>query len=141
MRHTVIAPDLLTAYRDTAYIVHATPPFSLKVDVPSCQLQQWMQAHACQCAMYITACNPYSQILDDAENAYRQSVLKQWIQQRGVPYENGVGQPLDGAWKPEASFLVGGLPLEQARMLGQRFQQNALIWCGRDTVAQLVLLR
>lgn len=141
MPHTVIAPDLLTAYRNTRYVVHTVPPFALIVGQASPALRQWMQGHACDCAVFITACNPYSQLLDDAANAQRQRTLEHAIRQRGLPYVPGLGQPQGGPWKPEPSWLVGGLALEAARALGRRFEQNALVWCGPDALAQLIVLR
>lgn len=141
MPSTLIAPSLLAAYRTTLYHVQASAPFTITVGEVSSELQQWMAQHRCACAAFITACNPHSNALSDAENAQRQSVLEQDIQQRGLPYAPGLGQPQDGHWKPEPSYLVGGLLLEEAQGLGMRFDQNALIWCGQDALAQLILLR
>lgn len=141
MTHTVIAPYLLAAYRNTRYIVHASPTFALQVGQASPALRQWMQEHACHCAAFITACNPYSHTLDDAENRQRQIDLEQEIRRRGLVCVPGVGQAQSGCWKPEPSCLVGGLLLEDGQALGRRFEQNALVWCGADAVARLILLR
>ncbi len=141
MPHTRIAPPLLLAYRNTRYTVQATPPFVLKIGATSAALRQWMDQHTCHCAAFMTACNPYSEVLDETENARRQRTLEHAIVQRGLPYLSGLGQPLDGNWLPEASCLVGGLSLDDACALGRKFEQNALVWCGADTLAQLILLR
>lgn len=141
MPHTVIAPDLLAAYRKTLYVVQTPSPFTLKVGEASPELRQWMQGHACHCAVFLTACNPYSQALNDAENAQRQRALEQEILRRNLPWAHGLGQPQEGQWKPEPSYLVGGLALDEGRTLGRRFEQNALLWCGQDTLVQLILLR
>ncbi len=141
MPDTVIAPDLLAAYRNTLYVVQASSPFTLTVGEVSPALRQWMQGHACHCAVFITACNPYSQVLNEAENAQRQFDLEQVIWQFGLPWAPGVGQPQEGQWKPEPSYLVGGLSLDDSRALGRRWEQNAFLWCGPDTLAQLILLR
>ncbi len=34
-----------------------------------------------------------------------------------------------------------GLPLEEARALGNEFEQNAIVWSGPDAVPKLILLR
>ena len=141
MSPTRIAPRLLLAYHRTRYAVRATPPFDLKIGATSAALRQWMDQHRCHCAALITACNPYSQVLEEAENASRQRALGQAVAQRGLPCVDAVGQPLDGNWLPEASCLVGGLSLDDACALGRQFEQNALVWCGADTLAQLILLR
>ena len=41
----------------------------------------------------------------------------------------------------EASYLIFGLTLEAAKMLGMRLEQNAIVWAGVDAVPQLILLR
>jgi len=44
--------------------------------------------------------------------------------------------------KPEeASFPVLGLSLKASRALGRKHEQNALVWCTKDAVPQLLLLR
>lgn len=67
MSTTRIAPRLLLAYHRTRYAVRATPPFDLKIGATSAALRQWMDQHRCHCAALITACNPYSQVLEEAE--------------------------------------------------------------------------
>ena len=41
----------------------------------------------------------------------------------------------------EPSIFAVGLPLEDARRLGDAFGQDAIVWVGSDAVPQLVLLR
>lgn len=41
----------------------------------------------------------------------------------------------------EPSFLLFGLPLETARPLGKKLDQNAIVWFGGDAVPELILLR
>jgi hypothetical protein len=37
--------------------------------------------------------------------------------------------------------LILGLDLEAARTLGNRMEQNAIVWIGADAVPELVLLK
>ena len=53
----------------------------------------------------------------------------------------GLGEHPTNGWPGEASYLIFGLTLEAAKMLGMRLEQNAIVWTGADTVPQLVLLR
>ena len=141
MPKTAIAPELLTAYLTTRYTVQATPPFVVMAGQANPELNRWMERHCCHSAAYITACNPYSQPLDDTANAVRQRQLVQWIEARGLPYAQGTGESSDGSWKPEPSYLVGGVSLQDAQTLGQQLAQNALIWCEENAFARLILLR
>ena len=142
---SAISPSLIEAYLAADYRVDAELPFTLKVDVFSESLALLLQCHQCDCAAYLTACNPLGQDVGDIENAARQAELGQELKGRSLRVIDGVG--LDGQseevqkWPGEASFLVLGLSLEASRALGRKYEQNALIWCGMDAVPQLVLLR
>ena len=56
-------------------------------------------------------------------------------------YHEGMGEHPSGQWPGEPSFLILGLPLDAAKQLGARHEQNAIVWCGTDAVPQLILLR
>ena len=94
-----------------------------------------------ECSAYITACNPFSQILDDAANAERHAALGREISQRSLASIEGIGQHPSNQWPGEASHLIFGLTLEAAKALGTRLEQNAIVWAGGDAVPQLILLR
>ena len=74
-------------------------------------------------------------------NDARQTVLARELQERDLTYIRGVGQHPTNGWTGEQSFLVLGLSRDDARMLGARHEQNAIVWCGPDAVPELVLLR
>ena len=142
---TVISPSLIQAYLETDYGVNADPAFVLKVGVFSEPLARLLEHHHCDCAAYLTACNPLSEDVGAAENAVRQAELSRELKERSLRFIEGVGQGSQGEWPEqwpgEASFLVLGLSLEASRALGRKHAQNALIWCAKDAVPQLVLLR
>jgi hypothetical protein len=52
-----------------------------------------------------------------------------------------MGQHPSNKWPGEEIFLVLGLYFEAAKALGERFGQNAIVWCGIDAVPQLIVLR
>lgn len=137
---SVIDPHTIQAYRETDYRVHAGAPFTLRIGEPSAALVSLHDAHNAGCSAFITACNPHSQTLVAAANASRQKMLAGRLKERGLTFVSGVGQHPAGEWKEE-SFLVLGLPLEEAKALGIEFEQNAIVWSGSDGVPQLVLLR
>ncbi len=132
---------LIQAYRDAHYRVDAVPPFVIKVGVPSETLRQLYLQYRSDCAAYITACNPFSRSLSDVDNTARQAALLSELTGRSVKFINGVGLDSKGKWPGEASFLVLGLSLEATRVLARKYEQNAVVWCDKDAVAQLVLLR
>ena len=145
---SAIACELIEAYLAANYRVDADPAFVLKVGVCSLPLLDLFGRHRCECAAYLTACNPFSQDVGPAENAARQAELARQLKGRSLTFIEGIGldgqMPADGGasqWPGEPSFLVLGLSLEAARALGRKHAQNALLWCASDGVPQLVLLR
>ncbi len=138
---SAIDKNLIQAYVDTDFRVHTEPPFVLNVGVSSEPLPQLFHQYQCDCAAYLTACNPFSRSLGDAENAARQAELAKELTGRSLKFINGEGQDRQRKWPGEASVLVFGLSREASRALARKYEQNALIWCGNDAVPELVLLR
>jgi len=142
---SLITPALIQAYLAAHYRVDAQPPFTLQVGVFSEPLARHFQRHSCDCAAFLTACNPLSEDVGEAGNAARQAALARDLENLGLRLIDGMG--LDGQdegpqkWPGEASFLVFGLSLEASQALGRKYAQNALIWCGQDAVPQLILLQ
>ncbi len=138
---SAIDPDLVDAYKATDFRVHAQPPFVLKVDVASPQLAGLYGQHGTTCAAFLTAYNPYSEVVGDAENIAFQDQLTRELTSLGLTFIPGIGQDSQGQWPGEPSFLILGLQLAEAKALGVQYRQNALVWCGEDAVPKLVLLR
>jgi hypothetical protein len=132
---------VIQAYLETEYIVYADAAAILRMGQPNVVLAQLHLAHGVESSAFLTACNPYSRKCDVAANAARQRRLVDRIEQDGFSYVDGVGQHPSNQWPGEASFLVLGPGLEQAKALGLEFEQNAIVWAGGDAVPQLILLR
>lgn len=136
-----IAPDLRAAYLETLYGVEATPRFALRIGQASEGLLALYRKHHVNCAAYITAFNPYSRAVGIDENTERQAKLEMQLRQRSLPFLEGQGRHPSNTWPAEDSFLVLGLALAAAKVLGQQCEQNAIVWCGADAVPQLITLR
>ena len=70
-----------------------------------------------------------------------QQALAQDVAEMGLRSIAAAGEHPANGWPAEPSFLVPGLPLEDARLLGEKFGQNAVVWSGANGVPRLVLLR
>ena len=138
---SVIAQSSIQAYLNTNYHVHGAMPLTLNIGVANAGLAALHRSHSVESSAYVTACNPFSQALDDSVNDARQEVLARELHHHGLTYINGIGQHPTNGWTGEQSFLVLGLSQEDAKMLGVRHEQNAIVWCGPDAVPELVLLR
>ena len=141
MLFTSIDPGTVQAYRETEYQARGNPQLTLRVGQASAALLAAHRWHNADCSAFVTACNPFSQRLSDATNAARQESLGSELSRLGLAFLPGVGEHPSDKWPGEASFLVFGLTLDAAKALGNRFDQNAIIWSGTDAVPQLILLR
>ncbi len=142
---STLAPALLQAFRETHYRVNTDPadlePLVLRVGAMSTPLANLHKKYGVDCSAYITACNPWSVSLPDAENASRQENLLRVLRSRSLRWLEGIGQHPDNQWPGEPSVLILGLSLAAAKVLAQDFAQNAFVWSGADARPQLVLLR
>ena len=129
------------AYLETHYYIHGDSPITLHVGVASEPLAAIYKTMQVNCCTFITACNPYSQSLKNSVNAERHKVLAHELRQLDMKFIESTGQHPSNHWPGEASFLVWNLSLEDSKKLGIKYEQNAIIWCGTDTVPQMVLLR
>ncbi|MBN9407475.1 MAG: DUF3293 domain-containing protein [Burkholderiales bacterium] len=138
---SIIDPSTIQAYRETEYRVLGEPPLTLQVGQVSAGLLALHKRHKVDCSAFLTACNPFSQRSGDAANANRQAALAAELARRGLAFVAGIGKHPSNDWPGEDSFLVLGLDLQAARMLGVQLEQNGFIWSGADAVPQLILLR
>ncbi|MBN3762095.1 DUF3293 domain-containing protein [Burkholderia sp. Ac-20365] len=131
----------IEAYLETHYQVHGSMPVALKIGEANTTLAAIHEMNGVQSSAFVTACNPFSELLDDATNSDRQRMLAGELMQSGWRFIDGTGEHPSNDWPGEASFLVLGVSLEEATALGVGFGQNAVVWSGIDAVPQLVLLR
>jgi N-formylglutamate amidohydrolase len=138
---TALPPALVAAYAETAYRVFADPPFTLRIDEPSEPLRALHAALGVRTSAFITACNPFSEALDAARNDARQRALARELARRGLSAIPGEGRHPSNGWPGEPSLLVPGLAQGEARELGERFEQHALVFCDENGVPTLLFLR
>lgn len=138
---SAVDPGLVHAYRETHYRVNGPRPFTLRVDESSADLIDAYAQFGAHCSAFVSACNPFGQAIGDARNAHRHADLAKALTRRGLPHLAGIGQHPTNLWPGEPSYLVFGLDLEAATILGRQLEQNAILWSGADAVPRLLLLR
>jgi hypothetical protein len=140
-----IPGDLVKAYRSAHYQAGRGPDLiTLHVDQYSARLSQLFNVSGHQCAAFITACNPFGIRQNPESNRAACAALRNRLDEYVSHPEQvieGTGSDPHEAWSPEESFLVLGLGLEAARVLGDEFRQNAILWAGHDAIPRLILLR
>jgi Protein of unknown function (DUF3293) len=133
-------PDLDAVYRNTDYRVLEPPaePFVIRIGEPSPEADRVLVICCRKEWAFITACNPGSQRLPDAENAHRLNELQAVCLFHGWLHFVGVGEGRDGTWPPEPSFFVAGIPEQDAIRVARHFGQNAFVAGRAGEPARLV---
>ncbi|MCX7627423.1 MAG: DUF3293 domain-containing protein [Methylophilaceae bacterium] len=126
------------AYRATSYVAQLPEgPLVLRVDVHAPALARLMRESGQKEGAFISACNPGSIPLDEAQNAVRHTQLLIKVQQLGVLFYQGMGIPEGTDWHPEPSLLILGISRSQAHALAAEFGQNALLYFEEDATPRL----
>ena len=133
-----MTPELLRAYEATTYTAE-TPRGCLRLRVGGAQpaLDALLADHGCRTWAFVSANNPHSQPLDQAENGRRHVALAEAA--AGRPHFEGQGIADAGGWPAERSLLVLGLADADAAALGRRFGQIAVLAGAADGPARLLV--
>lgn len=129
--------DLRTAYLNTSYQVPSMH-LVLTISQTNPELDRILTGHQLHTWAFITAWNPFSRQLNPDENINRNLLLE--IDLKPYTYYPGMGVGNDETWDPEPSFLVLGVPYDEAKALGNKYQQNAIVWGEKNQACQLVIL-
>ena len=138
--HSLVDEDTQRAYLETEYRVLA-PALVLRIGQPCPELAQLHQERKVTCSAFITADNPLGVPLSQAQNSARRQQLIVELDKRKLGWVHGLGQHPNGEWPAEHSVLVLGLGLDGARGLGDRLEQNAVVWMDTDAVPRLLMVR
>ncbi len=136
----MIDPLLIEQYESADYYIEAIPPFILKIGIHSYELSKIYETSHQTKAALITASNPRSKKLPNEINKVRNKNLEEMIQETGLNYIYGEGKCGQDDWDGEESFLILGVDQKQAMVIGKAFDQNAIVWCGKNAIPELILL-
>jgi hypothetical protein len=96
-----------------------------------------LDRHGAGTAVIVTAYNPRSAVLSDAENQARHRALTDLLRERGLVFQLGEGRDPDGHWKAELECVVYGLSLEAGLAIARAFEQNAIVFIRRGSAPEL----
>lgn len=136
-----ISSETIAAYLETHFMVQSERPFTLIVGKLCVPLVELYRSHSTHSAAFITAYNPYSKLHSDDENRAFNEELILDLNRLNITAIPGVGQDPAGKWPGEPSLLALGIEEDLARQLGNKYEQNAIVWCGSNAVPKLILLR
>ncbi|WP_420428482.1 DUF3293 domain-containing protein [Algiphilus sp.] len=128
------APYRATRYR--VFLPTATDEVRIGQTAPA--VDDWLALHGSRQAAIVTACNPRSLPLGCAANRRLQAALLHLLHAMPHPMLPACNTATTGAWPDEHSLIVADLTRGEARRLGARFHQNAVVWIDRGRPAQLL---
>ena len=129
--------ELLDAYSKTKYLVFNTE-IVIEIGKRNSLLEELLKKNGCNECAFITAFNPFSQLLTDDENAKRHQELLTLVKE--YIFFEGEGRGEDSSWKPEKSLFILGISRENARNLGKYFEQNAIVFAELGQCFELLVL-
>lgn len=136
-----IDQHFIDSYRTAEYRVYGSLPMTLQIDVASPSLRSLHRLAGVAQSAFITASNPYSDIVEDSINHQQQQSLAADLSGIGLQYIDAEGVDPIEEWQREAGYWVLDCSLEQVSALGKVYRQNAVVWAGDDAVPRLILLR
>lgn len=142
MAQTEISEEKIRAYEATHYRAGGgADALILRIGQHSPKLALHYKDTGANCALFITAFNPFGQKQDDAANEAAHARLGEQLRAASNHVVAGEGADPSGQWPAEKSHLAFAIDADAARELGRHYQQDAVVWIGKDAVPQLVLLR
>jgi hypothetical protein len=134
-----IDPELLAAYVETTYWVSSQPqPIGIRIGQKSADLARMLAARQVLRWAFVTAWNPRSKQYPHWYNIGRERAFLQEVCRRGWQWLPGLAAGDGSDWPAEPGLLLLGISRTQARRLGHRFRQNAVVVGERGGVAKLV---
>ena len=132
--------DLIEAYHRTLYCAYLGDGRKecLRIGAKSAWLDRELISAGRHSAVFITAENPQSNLLDEDANRKRTCALEDLLIVSGYGFLKGEGIGQNSEWPPEKSFLVFGMTREDALDLARRFDQNAFLYAMPDEAVELV---
>ncbi len=134
--------ELFEAYLKTDYIVRdETINLTLRIDEKNSDLEDLLVKNESNSAAFLTAYNPFSQLLSRAENEKRQEELVSLLKEKGCKFLYGCGESQTDDWAPEPSVLILGIDCQTALELARRFEQNAFLFIEKGSAPKLISSR
>ena len=139
---STVSREVVDAYRAAIYEVDGpTGSMRLRIDELNAAADRLLAHAGVSTAAFITAYNPASVALCEAENRAAHENLQGALERRSFPHVAARGLDPAKQWPAEPGFLVLGLAREDAVALGRQFDQNGIVWLVAGRAPELVLLR
>jgi hypothetical protein len=118
---------LENVYQNTKFIVYADGEVIIRIEESNAHLDKLLDKYGVKKWAFITAYNPASKQLSKKENKKRQEELLRHLDEKGFKTLHGAGVPEEDGWNQEISLFVLNINPDQAKSIGKKFGQNAIL--------------
>ena len=133
-----IHDELAAAYLKSIYRVFLDDGIlEMKINRESLKLKVLLQNINVEHCALVTAYNPVGKKISDEENEIRHQSLRDDIHENWEFLE-GDGLDPEAIWKPEKSFFIVDINLDEARELSRKYEQLAFVLTARIGFARLI---
>ena len=132
------ASQLIDSYLKTSFEV--VGKFILRPRIKSDEIEKLFLQGGHQSASCITAFNPASKVCSDSENLSSHEKLIQEVESMQIQFASMIGHCIHGQWKSEKGLFLLGVSLDQAKQLGRKFNQNAIVFVGKDCIPEIYVI-
>lgn len=133
----MISKELLLGYEATCYSV-VNPKIDIYLKKENAELNSFLREHNFTSWCFITAWNPFSKALSLEKNKELNALLEADL--KAYIIFSAEGKDTLGDWPPEISFFVGNISRERAIFLGEKYEQNAIVFGTVDELPELIIL-
>lgn len=141
MIHSKNSSDLIASYLQTDYLISIDiESVCLRIDHYSEPLAQALKTAQQSCAAIVSAYNPQSKLRSDEENTRAHQLLQKSLTDQQYDFCESLHNDPVGQWPIEKGYFVTGMHLDDARAIGQEFNQKAIVWISGDAIPRLILL-
>ena len=131
--------ELLDDYRRSDYfVIDNGASIPVRIGELSEGLAPLYRRYGVESSAFITAFNPGSVPASAAENEVANGVLAADLECLACPFLSGEAHDPRGEGPSELGFFCFGLERDIAISLGKKYDQNAVVWIGRELIPELV---
>jgi hypothetical protein len=133
-------PELLGAYAQAQYVVFGDPEIVLRIGEPNAQLDALLEEDHATTAAYITPANPRGEQWTREENLSALETFLESLRETSYTCYEGEGRDPTGEWPAEPSLLIVGISRPAAEVLGEKLEQNAIVFVHKGRAPSLIVL-
>jgi uncharacterized protein DUF3293 len=132
-----IDQHVLEAYLNTVYTTEK-PKLSIKIGEINHPLNVFLFDNNSFYWAFVSASNPCSAVLSDAENDVRHKNMIEKVKTMNLRFCEGLGIPSENNWKDEKSLLILDISKKEAMKLGKAYNQNAIVYGKANKAPELL---